>query len=162
MNDKAELKGVGGWLLWFIIGLILITPIYSLGGIDTEFDLLISKTPSLAKDITFNSYKRWIYVIYTMEYLFGAIAGFRLWKTHTLASVEFARIMLCCLPVFSLSVIAVCKYYYGSSDNVGLWTSFAKTIIYSFIWYSYLDRSVRVRNTYEPVYEQQEPEPENT
>ena len=125
MEDKRMIKGVGGWLLFFIITIVFIQPIvylYSFIQYESFFHLLLLT--------------------------FSLVAGINLWKVNK-GAVKIAKAYLLTLVgVGLLDVILICQgdpkidcaYFFGRQS--------LSIFIYPTIWYTYLSKSKRVQNTY--------------
>lgn len=139
MVGKEKLKGIGGWLIFFIITLVIISPIaalyYSFSGyyvIDGVFDWgLILIQIGLA--------------------IWGIVVGILLWTKKSQAVIRTKEYLLSylCLNIFFV-IFALFLGGYSSDSNLLVSDSMAalRTIIYFSIWFSYLNMSKRVKNTF--------------
>jgi len=123
---KDKLKGIGGWLVFFIITIMIISPIYSL--------IILFSEPL----VSYFDYIEGLAVISTL-----ILVGIFLIKKKYYA-VTFAKVVL-----FSMFLTAIIYLLLGDYTLI-------QSIIYSIIWFSYLSSSKRVKNTYSKIKEPKE------
>ena len=133
---EEKLKGIGGWLLFFIITLILSTLILI-------YDILtnLSSTNIITLILLFIEATIVVIFIISLVYLFKEdkkgveILKWALWLP--MGNVILAAVLL----LFILQIV-------DSEVNTTLITELIRGVIYAIIWTTYLRKSVRVRNTY--------------
>ena len=144
--------GVGGWLLLFCLGLTVLGPLLS------GF-LLVTGYRDVAP--LFDEYPK----LRALTYLDGALsfaligfsvyAGVQLWRRRA-GAVKLAKEYLVLLLLYSLLASGLPFLADLPAESRGAMLSGAlrdvgRTAFYVAIWYSYLTRSVRVRNTFPDV-----------
>lgn len=124
-GDKKEegLLGVSGWLFFFVITIMILSPIYSL--------FLLFEEPFMT---TFN-YVEGLGMISTL-----ILAGIFLINKKYYA-VTFAKIVLISMGINAIIYIFIGDY------------SISRTLVYSIIWFWYLSVSKRVKITYGKIKE---------
>jgi len=148
---EPRYKGVGGWLLLFCLGLTVFSPLITIGSFAASYSQssrYFDRFPGLLV----------ITVIDTFLSLglmaFSIYAGVCLWRIRS-GAVQTAKKYLLWFLVY-LAIAAVLPFMAGlpSTANDTLLAEAAKNtfrgFIYFAIWYSYLNKSKRVRATYEP------------
>lgn len=131
--DRRHLrKGVGGWLLLLCLALSVVR---SLG-------LLASVAQALTP-----STNRLLYLLYALEFAFGASAGILLWSKARIA-VSYAKAYWIVHPYATLFLWARMVGIDSSTSGQAI-SVIGISVIFSFIWFSYLTFSKRVRNTYD-------------
>ena len=151
-------KGVGGWLLFFILTLVVFGPLARIvhfkGGYRHNMELF-SRAP--------HPYLQ--YGFYGVEQLsgfaicgYGILAGIQLWKKNP-AGIEKAKRFMIAFLIFSVADLAmgmnwvVLMGHKGSLSRFISWQTvrpLLNSIAYTLIWYSYLVKSNRVLITYPP------------
>lgn len=133
-EEKEELRGVGGWLLFFIITLIfsIIILIYDIfSNLYLIFDFpLIS---------TFFFIETAIIVLFAMSLIY-------LFKEDK-KGVEILKWALW-LPLFNVGLMFLVFFLLGISTGEETYIGIFSGLIYAIIWTSYLRKSKRVKNTY--------------
>jgi ribosomal protein L37AE/L43A len=140
-QDAHHLVGVGGWLVLFILSLIVFSPILTTIKLIKEFEelgLVLATVLDAAISIALMS--------------FGIYAGVRLWKVKPNA-VRIAKRYLIAVFIYSgvlLLLIVLGSIYTPtdektSSQEIG---TVGRSLLYVIIWYSYLEKSKRVAATY--------------
>ena len=154
MAKNQYLAGVGGWLGFLIIGLMILWPLIGLGKLSNEFYDTERQLPQLVNNAQWSNYKQISWLIFAALVAIRFSAGYRLWKIHFSESVRFAILALwlsgplgdfmyfvALVLIFGLQVSAnglpeMLGGILGSSIGAGIWTA-------------YLMRSLRVKNTYQ-------------
>lgn len=148
---KGKLKGIGGFLLLFCLSLIIFNPLFQLAYIGgyTEASKYFSKLPGL-KTLMIIDLSWGIPLI-----IFGIVAGIRLLQLMPNA-VKIAKIFLATTVIFSGIKALYYIFYYSKALPGGIsyemirqcTTGSVRTIVFCVIWYSYLNVSKRVKNTF--------------
>lgn len=148
---KDKVSGVGGWLLWFCIGLTIIGPLMSFSSMYGDwieltdvFEIVpLFKTALLIENLGF--------IIITTV---GMIIGIKIWsgypKGKTIAK-NYLLFRLTGVIVVELIAIAILRNFSEevlSSVIEGVIGVFFKEGIIFLIWWTYFKKSKRVRNTY--------------
>ncbi len=146
---KAELKGVGGWLLFFVIGQLALRPMLFFASLLTSTPRtdIAERFPATAKIITIEA------TIQIALLVGGVIVGLALLKTGVKWPVLLTKIYLVVNAMLNLSLAVV---YFGADLPEKARTSLiAKGIISGvavsivcLLWFLYFTRSKRVQATY--------------
>ena len=131
-------KGVGGWLLLFVIILVFITPLYLL------FDVIVN--PS------FYSFSSGVYDLASLVWVFAVaiwsiVVGVSIWTRKEKAIIyakEFLIVSLVLTIVFTFLYLDL----YTAEEQGVLFTDVFRSLIFFGIWFSYLSASKRVKNTF--------------
>ena len=146
---KVEVKGVGGWLLFFVIGQLALRPMLF-------FASLLTSTPRAGVAERFPATARIITIEATIQIALligGVIVGLALLKTGVKWPVLLTKIYLVANALLNLTLAVV---YFGTDLPEFTRTSLiAKGIITGvlvsivcFLWFMYFIRSKRVQATY--------------
>lgn len=139
MVKEEKLKGVGGWLLFFIITLVFITPLSTLYYLSSDYYII---------DGLFDTGLALISIGFAV---WAVVVGISLWRKNKNAVIRTKEFLLAYLSFGIISVIvgAVLGGYSAdpellASDSISL----VRAIGYFAIWFSYLNVSKRVKNTF--------------
>ena len=155
---RHQPKGVGGWLLVFILTLVLFGPVARIlhfkSGYHHNIELFSRSEHAYLQ-----------YGFYGIEELlgfaisgYGIFAGIQLWKKNP-AGIEKAKRFMIAFLMFSVIDLAmgvnwvVLMGHKGSVSRFISWQTvkpLLNSIVYTLIWYSYLEKSNRVLMTYPP------------
>ncbi|MDK2907638.1 MAG: hypothetical protein PWQ87_96 [Candidatus Woesearchaeota archaeon] len=128
MLEKNELKNIGGWLLFFIITLVFINPIFNLFIILSECQFYTI-----------------LEIIESFAFLsLSILAGIFLW-TKKPFGVKFTKIFLITTLILNIANAVIFLDYY----------LFFNGTVYFIIWILYLNKSERVKQTYGNLKETQ-------
>lgn len=94
MLKNQYIAGIGGWLLFLILILMLFAPATGLERLTNEFQDAEKKFPLLAGNTQWVHYKQVSWLIFAVTVAVGFSAGYRLWKIHAAESVRFAILAL--------------------------------------------------------------------
>lgn len=150
-NDTAngQLKGVGGWLLFFIVTLTIIRPLVVVVGLIANWVILsdvVDSLPGLIGASVFDS----VLVVALAGY--GIYAGVKLWTIQP-GAVRTAKIFL----ALTLAYVFGSPLLYAAADLPGVGydvlmvesvKEIVQALIYFGVWFSYLNVSRRVQATY--------------
>jgi hypothetical protein len=150
MNGPPQYRGVGGWLLLFIVSLTIITPVFQGYIVYNELKLYhAAPSPLLFKILAVDWSMRVILLV------LGIYAGISLWRVKP-GAPRVAKTYL--VAVFAQQVVLLLMGFWIASklaatpENIGsVIMEPLRSIIYVVIWYSYLNKSKRVAATY-PVF----------
>ncbi|MFH1367898.1 MAG: DUF2569 family protein [Elusimicrobiota bacterium] len=144
MQPNEKYKGVKGWLLLFCIILTVINPALTVFVYFADF-------PGFNALTFFGIVDTFWMVLVT---LFGMYAGISLWTVRPNA-VKTAKIYLLAIAGYAVFIVGYSFFIlmpekptaYRIGTAVG---ALLRLMLYAAIWYSYLDRSKRVKATYPP------------
>ena len=141
--------GIGGWLLFFCLVLIVFTPLIGIfvlatayAGFSPFFDLF----PGLRVIMIIDS------ILSTTMMCFGIYAGISLWKRRK-GAVQSAKRYLIALLIYAgvalfLPFMAGLPSPANQAMQAGAVIEGFRSILFFVIWYTYLNKSKRVRNTF--------------
>ncbi|MGA8038381.1 MAG: DUF2569 family protein [Candidatus Acidiferrales bacterium] len=157
------LKGVGGWLTFFIFTVVVLGPLNGISSVALaigDLKRMYGEFPAIHSSAVFHFLDKIASVAVRVS---GIVVGIRLWKIRPRA-VEAAKLWLTmvALLAFGQMVVGLSTWIieaHGSfsaaaaahPNNQDVFLRFARSIIYSLIWYAYFVRSERVANTYPVV-----------
>ena len=142
-------KGVGGWLLFLCISLTILSPLFTLINLIIgykEFNNSFESFPGLLTIIIFDT------IISICLMIFSIYAGIALWTIKPKA-VKIAKIYLLFFLGYTIIFIFflfIINFSSISSENIlgeNLKNEF-RSLAYLIIWYTYLNKSKRVKATY--------------
>ena len=147
---QPRLKGVRGWLLFFCLGLTVLNPLITLGLLAasySESSKYFNRFPSLLA----------ITVIETLLGVamaaFSIYAGVGLWSVRPRAVQMAKRYLLCFLGYHAIAAVLPFMPGLPSAANEAMIAqvlqSITRVLLYFAIWNSYLNKSERVKATYE-------------
>ncbi len=149
---SPHLKGVGGWLAFLVVSLVLLWP---LGGLISIYEgfVNIEQTFDVTGLASWRQHKTMTWLLFIVSTVTSMLAGYRLYKEHAKESVRFAIYAIWLAgPILNLTAIMAGILILGVPyAGGGFWQGFA-SIVFSVciasLWTAYLKRSVRVKNTY--------------
>jgi hypothetical protein len=140
-QPAEELRGVGGWLLFFCISLAVIAPLMqALIAAKALRNLATARVP-IQTLLRLGS----VGAIYSGLAIFSCFAGVMLWMEKPKA-VSVAKAYLLVGAVLPISLFLVLHF---AGMRIGLFQVIPRRSIYSVVWYSYLTASRRVKLTYD-------------
>jgi hypothetical protein len=152
--DRALSKsGVGGWLLFLVVVLMILTPVLGYGRLVVAISSAEDARPAIAYLPSWQAYKSLAGWIYAMTAAASVIAGFCLWRVHSPGSVRLAMITLWLIgPVAAIvdaaGAMRIFNASFARAFNPSIIGAVGGTVAVALIWTLYLWRSKRVRNTY--------------
>jgi hypothetical protein len=144
-------KGVGGWLLFFCVGLTVLSPLLTLGQMVVTWEQSTAAFPSFP---SIKSVLIWENLGSTVLLVYGLIVGYMVWSGSPRGRELAKRYLLIRLFGFvGIEVIALLMMSGLPSKMVeeGVAAALANgtaTAIFFLLWWLYFTRSKRVRNTY--------------
>lgn len=148
-SSTQEPRGVGGWLLFLCITLVLVRPYFTYVNareVLESVDRISTVIPS------WRSYSQLLVGIDVVVALLALRAGLLLWNrsAKALASARFALRAVALGALLAVGVLASMPWPGAGREKAieGAATPCAKEIAYALIWLSYLKRSRRVANTF--------------
>jgi hypothetical protein len=142
-------KGVSGWLMFFIVTLVLISPLRQFAGLaesNREWGPFYASYPPLK---IINSVNQVVGVGLACLSIYAGVALLRMWPN----AVRVAKLYLGTLAVAS-SLLLFLPLLAGLPEHVntvileGLPVEVIKGLVYPTVWYLYLGKSKRVATTY--------------
>lgn len=155
ISNRAAPSGVGGWLLFFVLTLVVFAPAFHIATFLRSYRHAIEVSARLSHPYSH-------YLFYIIEqvagvalYGYGIFAGIRLWKTRPAALMHAKRFLLL-LVLYHLADFAMAVNFAWILDPPGTMGKYLphsllgqmRNLIYPVFWYSYLLNSKRVRNTF--------------
>lgn len=147
-----HLKGMGGWLAFLVVTLMVLWPLSGLIGIYESF-AQIEQTVDVAGTAAWQKYKVVNWLLFIVSAVVSFLAGYRLYKAHDKESVHFAVYAIWFAgPVLSLAasmtgLILLNAPYVEGGLRQGL-ANIVFSVVAAALGTVYLKRSVRVKNTY--------------
>lgn len=138
---------VSGWLLALCLILTIVFPATSLYRIISHTILTAITARTLNRIVLLSVYS----LLFSTLAVFGFMAGLRLWlvKPH---AVVFARRFLLTYLIANLAYFAFWSAVIRPTKQIAYaemgWYHIVCPIAFVFLWYTYLEHSKRVRNTY--------------
>jgi hypothetical protein len=148
---QGEVAGVGGWLLFLILGLVFLGPLMGAAHINSDIMSVESQYPRLKTDEAWGTFKSATWLTFLVVCCLSFYAGFGLLKRRDLSVVNRAKILLWVIgPLASLVMGTVLPIFvFGKVESYpqSLGQLVASGIVAA-IWTVYLSRSKRVKATY--------------
>jgi|GEM_PF-1005530 hypothetical protein len=153
MRKKTALSGVGGWLIFFCVGLTILGPLWSIGQLTSTYEKAkpaLDRFPALKSAVDFETGGSVILLIY------GFIVGCIIWSgspSGRRVARQFLVIRLVGflgIEAITFSMISDMAPAATAAGTSEAFTAIFREVIYFLIWWFYFKRSVRVRNTYGP------------
>jgi hypothetical protein len=150
ISVEKRYRGVGGWLLFFCISLTVLAPLATIASIITVF-----------KDVSalFNQFPGLLVITSVDIFLsmglmtLSVYAGIGLWRIRPGAVLMAKRYLFCFLGYQAIAAVLPFLAGLPSAANEAMYADVGKDMfrsaLYFAIWYSYLNKSQRVRATYE-------------
>jgi len=144
-------KGVGGWLVFFCIGLTILGPLYFLGQFSTSWE---QAQPAFAQFPTFKTAILWETAGSIALFIYGFIVGFMIWSGNPNGR-EIAKKFLLIRLIGFIGIEFVTVALMGDMPAVVVSSVIRATggavfgnLIWFLIWWFYFKKSKRVLNTY--------------
>lgn len=151
LGDVPGPKGVGGWLLFFCVGLTILSPLFSLSQILVDWE---EAQPAFAQFPSLKTAAMWEMVGSIALISYGFIVGCMIWGGNPNGREIAKKFLLIRLFGFiGIEFIAVVIMGDMPTEVVASLISFAVGevfvhLIWFLIWWFYFKKSKRVRNTY--------------
>lgn len=152
MERKKDLQGVRGWLALLVFGMLVLGPLLSISGVYAEFAIVERQSPELVRIADWSSYK---FAKYVATLIFCAISiygGLGLALKRRPDAVSEAKLILWINYPLSIIVNAVLiPSMMLPNDGKDIYFAIPQLLVSLFavsIWIAYLNRSLRVKNTY--------------
>lgn len=140
---------VGGWLLLLCVGMTIFAPMITFGQLFESYRQLYQyfyQFPGLETFVLVDAF------LSICLMAFGVYAGIRLWSIKQ-GSVKLAQWYLLAYVAYSFALVLL-LYTLGLSEKIidamssDVFAGVIKSMIYSGVWYTYLNRSKRVMATF--------------
>ncbi|MEY4268847.1 MAG: hypothetical protein RLZZ58_63 [Pseudomonadota bacterium] len=150
-QEKDALYGVGGWLLFLVVIIGIISPLRVL--VETAANLNIDDATAASLGPNWGTYVGLTWVIAALSVVGAIWLAWRLYKVHTPQTLKIAKVGLWALAFApSLADMAtsallfpdIMGAYFGGDFAI----QFAKLFVFPTVWTLYLFKSRRVANTY--------------
>lgn len=144
-------KGVGGWLLFFCVGLTILGPLSSLGQMAYDWkqlQIIFVIYPAIKSAAIWENFGSSIILIY------GFIVGCTIWSGSLQGRLIASRFLLfrvsgfLIMELIALSIIGDLPHHVIAATAGGMVVPIVREIAFFAIWWSYFNNSKRVRNTY--------------
>lgn len=151
MRKKTALVGVGGWLLWFCIALTIGGPILAAFEIEDNWikgQPAFDRFPALKTAVLFENWSSVAIVLY------GFTVGCLIWSGAPYGkriAKQYLLIRLIAFFVVEAAVLGIISDLPPAVVNAAITAvipEFLKLAVFTFVWWLYFKRSVRVKNTY--------------
>jgi hypothetical protein len=156
-QGREPLRGVGGWLGYLVLLLIVISPVKMVVETGQALQQVESENPGLRSVAEWVDYTQWSWALVAAAVSLSFAAGYRLWKVHHWDSVKFAIGALWLIGAGTsvadwLITWAILDTAVALTEMID--SDIAAALIGPMLWTAYLLRSKRVANTYReaPVY----------
>jgi len=147
----SKLRGVGGWLGFFVIGQLVLRPLRMLAELNDPKNMV---TPIFEAQFPATATVIGIEKGVNIGLLaFGLVVGFMLWKVRTPFSVKLTKIYLIVNPII-VFLDAIALKFTDVPPSVldelmpKAWIEVGVVTVICLIWFLYFTRSERVRATY--------------
>ncbi|HZQ68951.1 MAG TPA: DUF2569 family protein [Terriglobales bacterium] len=137
-------RGVGGWLLFFCISLLLVGPVQQ-----GRIAILAFKNLAISRYTHFPTLIRLasVGVIYSGLSIFSVIAGLRLW-CEDVRGPSLAKSYLLVSTVIAIALNSILAI---AGVHIDVFRIVLGRLAYGVVWYSYLQTSTRVKATFPGV-----------
>jgi hypothetical protein len=153
MRRKTRVSSIGGWLVFFCVGLTILGPLWSIGQLTSTYEKAkpaLDRFPALKLAVDFETAGLVALLIY------GFIVGCVIWSGSP-AGRRVARqfliirllgfIAIEAITFWMISDVSTAAVNAATTEGV---TAISREVIYFLIWWFYFKRSARVRDTYGP------------
>lgn len=141
--------GASGWLSLFLLGSILIGPLYLLGQTSSAISTAESTNPALRGLDGWQSYKTFSWLAATAIVLWYWRMSYGLINRYVPSSATRVKYTLLLMPIVTVTADVVAAKAFLNVDVVGeSIVDFVRAMFQSLIWFAYFVFSQRVRNTY--------------
>lgn len=151
-NEKIEVSGVGGWLILLILGLVVLSPFFGFLKLYGEIITMESQNPGLISSSVWRALKYSTWASFLFFSMLGMAAGVGLAVSKKISAVKRARILIwMCGPVgqfVTATLIPAIIVGRSNATDPGVVGALFASFIGTSIWYIYLSKSKRVKNTY--------------
>lgn len=150
MSDETELRGVGGWLGFFVVVIAILSPLRLL--ISAYINLYADPQVALAYGPLWPRIQAAEWAIIGAALLVHAFIAWRLLKVHRWSSVRITIVLIWLLATgvtwIELVAVSMIAQLPLAALAEGIVVELARPFIFCLVWTAYLLRSKRVANTY--------------
>ncbi|MBU6404620.1 MAG: DUF2569 family protein [Vulcanimicrobiaceae bacterium] len=155
MKHDVELKGMGGWLSFFVFSFCILGPLLESGNLSETFREITNRLNDARLADNWHSFEKFSWGVFDVTLALRLCAGLFLAKVFKPVSVRLTITVLFIVPFISTIGIGVAFYHIYGEYLPGRLGDLFSGLVPAAIWTTYLNRSKRVRNTYyagvEPV-----------
>jgi len=144
-------KGVGGWLVFFCVGITILGPLFALGQITTNWE---QAQPAFAQFPNLKTAILWENIGSVALLIYGFIAGCMIWGGNA-SGREIAKRFLLIRLFGAIGIEFITVVIMGDMPSqvatsvIGAAVrAVFREVVYFLIWWFYFKKSKRVRNTY--------------
>lgn len=150
MSKDQSISGVAGWLSFLIFALIVLGPLLLIGSTASNFANTEVANPALFSLDSWKFFKQAVWLTVFTETGLRIYAGYLLWKVHVYESVKTSiKILWITGPVAAIFLnIILPKIVFDTVPFEEGFPEIIKATLSSVLWVFYLNKSIRVKNTY--------------
>ncbi|MBH8578763.1 DUF2569 family protein [Bisbaumannia pacifica] len=154
--NRKEPKGIGGWLLVLIIVLVALYPLMNVGGVIAGIKIMEMMEPSLADYYAWGHYRTTMLATTLAISAASIYTGYWLITKRSKKSIETISEIIWVIGIGAAIVTNVLIPLFFR-DQLFMWAgptggaligSLLGSLLFSWVWSTYLSKSIRVRNTY--------------
>lgn len=147
-NSHDALRGIGGWLLFFLIVIMVIGPAMSALSLNAELDAVAAADPEWAASLEYEDTVYGAWFVWGAAALVAWLSGLLMFFRKKSSTVWFTIIVLWLIGPALNALIMLDLASVGEQITAELWVGFARSFVPAAIWTAYLMMSERVANTY--------------
>ena len=150
MKANPMLYGVKGWLLWMILGLCILGPLWALAQLMHSFQVHLGSEPEFIFNGTWRLYRTLAYGILCLSVCVRWTAGYLLLRVFKPSSVKFAIFTLWISSIGATLLNFGTSYilFNAISSKSALLSQIVQGSLMAGVWTMYLLKSDRVNATY--------------
>lgn len=151
-RTKTAPSGVGGWLAFLIIVLMVLGPLLSLGSVYSEISGIERLQLRIANESDWWLSKLALWCLTVVPVAISFSVGYHLWRDHRPETVEFAISGLWAMVALSflsnfIVAFGIFNLSFEAVANALMKNAFSIVVAVG-VWTLYLRKSIRVKNTY--------------
>lgn len=143
--------GIGGWLAFLILALVLLSPFFGAVRIGTDIATTESQYPNLLTFAPWSTYKSAIWSSYLIGSGLSFYAGLGLFASRKASAVTRAKVILWIIgpaaTVINLLLVPLVIFGKLESD-ARIFGALLGSIFFTTLWTAYLSKSRRIKATY--------------
>lgn len=155
VTSRAMPSGVGGWLLFLIVTMVFIGPLACIRSVLRSYRGGIENFARVHHAYSYSLFIIVEQLVGIVLYGYGVFTGIQLWKSRP-AAIAHAKRFLLLYAAYHLADFAMAlnfAWIMGPAGMLGRYLSSAlprqgRLLVYPAVWYWYLLKSKRVRNTF--------------
>jgi Protein of unknown function (DUF2569) len=149
LASKKELRGIGGWLLLFILTRTVLGPPWNGWRLFQRWEELRGSAPEYAAGTEFATLQTVSWATFALASVASFLAGIMMWKWVEAKSVEVSIWVLWLFgPMLAIAGHFVALFLVDEEFVISDFKAFLIPVASASIWTAYLLKSVRVKNTY--------------